>query len=130
MVSERKAVVERYIEGFRRGDREMILDCVTDDVEWNLLGWQSLAGKDSFAGEIQNDAFVGTPELTIERMVEEDDVVVAFGAGRGRLRAGGELRVRVQRRLLLRRRPDPAARHLPGQPLAASATELRACIRT
>ena len=91
MVSERKAVVERYIEGFRRGDREMILDCLTDDVEWNLLGWQSLAGKDSFAGEIQNDAFVGTPELTIERMVEEDDVVVAFGAGRGRLRAGGEL---------------------------------------
>jgi len=91
VVSERKAVVERYIEGFRRGDREMILDCVTDDVEWNLLGWQSLTGKDSFAGEIQNEAFVGTPELTIERMVEEDDVVVAFGAGRGRLRAGGEL---------------------------------------
>ena len=61
VVSERKAVVERYIEGFRRGDREMILECLTDDVEWNLLGWQSLRGKDRFAGEIQNEAFVGTP---------------------------------------------------------------------
>ena len=90
-MSERKAVVERYIEGFRRGDREMILDCLTDDVEWNLLGWQSLAGQDRFAGEIQNDAVVGKPELTIELMVEEDDVVVAFGAGRGRLQAGGVL---------------------------------------
>ena len=90
-MSERKAVVERYIEGFRRGDKDMILDCLTDDVEWNLLGWQSLAGKERFAGEIQNDAFVGAPELTIERMVEEDDIVVAIGAGRGRLRAGGVL---------------------------------------
>jgi uncharacterized protein len=90
-MSERQRVVERYIEGFRQGDRRMILDCLTDDVEWNLLGWQSLQGKEQFAGEIQNDAFVGTPQLTIERMVEEDEVVVAFGAGRGRLRAGGEL---------------------------------------
>ena len=90
-MSERQQVVERYIEGFRQGDRRMILDCLTDDVEWNLLGWQSLQGKEQFAGEIQNDAFVGTPQLTIERMVEEDEVVVAFGAGRGRLRAGGEL---------------------------------------
>ena len=72
-MSDRKETVERYIEGFRRGDREMILDCLPDDVERNLLGRQSLAGKDRFAGEIQNEAFTGTPELTIE----EDDVVFA-----------------------------------------------------
>jgi uncharacterized protein len=91
VVSERKATVERYIEGFRRGDRQMILDCLTDDVEWNLLGWQSLTGKEQFAAEIQNEAFVGTPELTIARKVEEGDIVVAFGDGKGRLKAGGEL---------------------------------------
>ena len=69
----------------------MVLDCVTDDVKWNLLGWQSLKGKDQFAAEIRNDAFVGTPDLTIERMVEDEDLVVALGAGRARLRDGGEL---------------------------------------
>ena len=90
-MSERQDIVQKYIEGFRRGDRDMILECLTDDVEWNLLGWQSLEGKDRFAGEIQNDAFVGTPELTIERMVEDQDMVVALGSGSGRLREGGEL---------------------------------------
>jgi uncharacterized protein len=90
-VSERQRTVERYIEGFRRGDHEMVLECLTDDVEWNLLGWQSLEGKDQFAAEIRNDAFVGNPDLTIERMVEDEDLVVALGAGRARLRNGGEL---------------------------------------
>jgi uncharacterized protein len=69
----------------------MVLECLTDDVEWNLLGWQSLEGKDQFAAEIRNDAFVGNPDLTIERMVEDEDLVVALGAGRARLRNGGEL---------------------------------------
>jgi ketosteroid isomerase-like protein len=90
-VSERQRTVERYIEGFRRGDHDMVLECLTDDVEWNLLGWQSLEGKDQFAAEIRNDAFVGNPDLTIERMVEDEDLVVALGAGRARLRNGGEL---------------------------------------
>ena len=31
----RKRVVERYIEGFRAGDHEMIIACVTDDVTWD-----------------------------------------------------------------------------------------------
>ena len=51
----------------------------------------SRSGRGRSPAKIQNEAFVGTPELTIELMVEEDDVVVAFGAGRGTLRAGGDL---------------------------------------
>jgi hypothetical protein len=31
-MSTRKAVVERYIEGFRRSDHTMVLSCLTDDV--------------------------------------------------------------------------------------------------
>src|SRR5215210_5277155 len=31
-MSPRKALVERYIDGFRRGDHEQILSCLTDDI--------------------------------------------------------------------------------------------------
>ncbi|HEX6362514.1 MAG TPA: hypothetical protein VFZ93_06155 [Albitalea sp.] len=33
-MSARKAVVERYVEGFRRSDHEQVLGCLTDDVVW------------------------------------------------------------------------------------------------
>ena len=31
-MTENKQTVEKYIEGFRRSDHAMILDCLTDDV--------------------------------------------------------------------------------------------------
>jgi ketosteroid isomerase-like protein len=37
MTKDKKSV-ERYMDGFRRGDREQILSCLTDDVEWQLPG--------------------------------------------------------------------------------------------
>lgn len=35
-MSDNKRIVQRYLEGFRTTDRESILSCVTDDVEWNI----------------------------------------------------------------------------------------------
>jgi hypothetical protein len=43
-VTARKRVVERYIEGFRTGDHEMILGCLTDDVTWDMPPHFSLSG--------------------------------------------------------------------------------------
>jgi ketosteroid isomerase-like protein len=81
-MSRRKEVVERYIEGFRRSDHEQILSCLTDDVVWELFGYTTLVGKDAFDEEIENPAFVGSPELTIDRLIEEADTVVAVGQGK------------------------------------------------
>jgi ketosteroid isomerase-like protein len=50
-----------------------------------------LFGKEAFDNEIENDAFVGSPTITITRMTEEDDVVIAEGAVRCAMRAGGFL---------------------------------------
>ena len=47
-MSENKKVVERYMEGFRRSDHEMILSCLTDDVVWDLPGAFHLEGKVAF----------------------------------------------------------------------------------
>jgi uncharacterized protein len=90
-MSLRKEVVETYIEGFRRSDHELILSCVTDDVVWELFGYTTLTGKDAFDKEIANPAFVGSPELTIDRLIEEGDSVVAVGSGRAARRDGEPL---------------------------------------
>ena len=84
----RKRVVERYIEGFRTGDHDMILSCLTDDVAWEMPPYFSLSGKAAFDEAIENEAAPGLPEIELTRLVEEGDVVVAEGAVRAALAAG------------------------------------------
>jgi thioredoxin reductase/ketosteroid isomerase-like protein len=79
--SARKAAVERYFDGFRRGDHGQILALLTDDVAWDLPGFRHLKGKEAFDGEIENAEFVGHPTLTLDRLTEEDGTVVAIGSG-------------------------------------------------
>lgn len=86
-----KATVTRYMEGFNQSDHEMILSCLTDDVVWDMPGGFHLVGKAAFDAEIENPAFVGRPAITILRMVEEDDIVVAEGAVRANRADGGIL---------------------------------------
>jgi ketosteroid isomerase-like protein len=76
-----KTVVEAYFEGFRRSDHERVLACLTDDVVWDLPGYRHLAGKEAFDGEIENEEFTGGPTLTVDRLIEEGDTVVAIGNG-------------------------------------------------
>jgi uncharacterized protein len=90
-MSARKDVVETYIEGFRRVDHAQIVSCVTDDVVWELHGYTIVSGKDAFDQEIENEATVGPPTLTIDRLIEEADTVVAVRSGEVALRDGGLL---------------------------------------
>jgi uncharacterized protein len=86
-----KQTIERYMEGFRRSDHAMVLSCLTDDVEWVITGMFHTTGKAAFDKEIENEAFVGSPAITVSRLVEEADVVVAEGTVKARKRAGGAL---------------------------------------
>ena len=67
------------MDGFNKSDHKQILSCLTDDVEWVMPGAFHLVGKDAFHKEIENDNFVGSPVITIKRILEENDVVVAEG---------------------------------------------------
>ncbi len=91
-MTSHKELVEAYFEGFRQSDHAAILSLLTDDVAWDLPGFRHLNGKDAFDGEIENPAFEGGPKLTIDRMVEEGDTVVAIGTGEGRHRENGPFR--------------------------------------
>jgi uncharacterized protein len=90
-VSDRKAVVQQYVGGFRRTDHPSILDCLTDDVVWVIHGHRTLQGKDAFDGEIENDAAVGSPTLELDRLIEEGDTVVAAGHGAMTLKEAGRV---------------------------------------
>ena len=90
-MSQNKTTVEKYLDGFRRSDHQQILSCLTDDVEWDIPGAFHIVGKQAFDKEIENDAFTGHPDITVTRMIEEGDVVVAEGTVRTQKRLGGFL---------------------------------------
>jgi ketosteroid isomerase-like protein len=90
-MSDRKAVIEQYVDGFRRTDHAAILDCLTDDVVWVIHGHRALQGKDAFDGEIENDAAVGSPALELDQLIEEGDSVVAVGHGAMTLKEAGRV---------------------------------------
>lgn len=90
-MTENKKTVEKYLDGFRKSDHVQILSCLTEDVEWEMPGAFHLIGKPAFDKEIENDAFVGSPTITIIRMVEENDVIIAEGQVRVERKDGGFL---------------------------------------
>jgi ketosteroid isomerase-like protein len=90
-MSANKEAVQRYMDAFARSDHAAVLSCLTDDVEWVIPGAVHLTGKAAFDREIENDAFVGSPAISVSRMSEERDVVVAEGSVRTTRKAGGIL---------------------------------------
>ena len=87
-MTQNKKVVEMFMDGFRRTDRSLILSCLTDDVEWDVPGAFHVRGKDEFNRHIVSDAFVGSPEITVTRLTEDDNVVVAEGSVRTQQKDG------------------------------------------
>src|SRR5688500_19498929 len=75
-----KQTVTRYMDGFRATDRELILSCLTEDVSWSIPGMFDVRGKAAFADHIVDEGFAGKPSITVSRLVEENDVVVAEGS--------------------------------------------------
>lgn len=74
--------------GFPPTDRPRILSCLTDDVEWQIPGAFNLRGKAEFDAHIVDDAFLPGPSITITRLIEENDIVVAEGAVRTQRKDG------------------------------------------
>ena len=109
-MSTRKKIVETYFEGFRESDHKKVLALLTDDVAWVIHGHRELSGKEAFDGEIENDQFEGSPKLTVERLVEESDTLVAPHLGEGKLRGGDEFRFAGCTVCHIRRRTDLARR--------------------
>ena len=79
------------MEGFNEGNHEKVLSCLTDNVIWEMPGFFYLTGKEAFDKEIENDAFEGRPLINLTRMIEENNIVVAEGSVKSKIKAGGIL---------------------------------------
>lgn len=90
-MSTRTATIESYHDGFRRSDHAAVLALLTDDVEWEIVGFSRHAGKAEFDAEIENPAFEGSPTLVIDRMLESEDAVTVLGRGVAHPRGGDDL---------------------------------------
>jgi ketosteroid isomerase-like protein len=86
-----KQTVQAYMDAFNKTDHVAILSCLNDDVEWLIPGVFHTTGKSDFDKQIENDAFVGHPDIKVSRMSEEDDVVIAEGSVRAARKDGGVL---------------------------------------
>ena len=60
----------------------------TDHVEWIIPGMFHHTGKEAFDSEIEYEAFVGSPSIGVDRLTEENDVVVAEDTVRSARRDG------------------------------------------
>jgi uncharacterized protein len=90
-MSENKRTVERYMEAYNKLDHGRILECLTDDVEWLMPGAFDVHGKLEFDGQIESDCFVGPPAIVVNRLVEEDGVVIAEDSVKSAMTDGGML---------------------------------------
>ena len=81
-MSQRQQTIQTYASGFATGDLAQILSCVGDDLVWEFDGQQAGEGKAAFEAQMTRDLASGTAQVTIERFVEQGDVVVALDRGR------------------------------------------------
>jgi hypothetical protein len=58
-------------KGFEEDDAEVILSCLTDDMQWNVAGAFSVKGKDEFRKQIHNENFTGAPVIRIKNEISE-----------------------------------------------------------
>lgn len=86
-----KQTVYEYMNAFQVSDHKRILDCLTDDIVWEMPGIYQHIGKEAFDKEIENDNFVGSPTIQIIKLVEENDIVIAEGAVQGKMKNGNTL---------------------------------------
>src|SRR5262245_38910306 len=89
--SVNKQTVQRYMDEFAKLNHAGVLECLTEDVVWDIPGAFNVTGKAAFDNEIENDAFVGKPTIKVTRMTEENGVVVAEGSVQCARKAGGML---------------------------------------
>jgi len=90
-MGEQKQIVEKYMDGFRASDHEKILSCLTDDVIWEMPGFYLHRGKAAFDQEIEHPNADGHPDITITRLVEEGNIVIAEGAVKAKMQDGSKI---------------------------------------
>ena len=79
------------MDGFLATDHKKILSCLTDNVVWEMPGAYLHNGKAAFDREIKNPNADGHPDISVNRLVEEGNIIVAEGTVKAKMKDGSEL---------------------------------------
>lgn len=90
-MTTQKQTVEKYMDGFRNTDHAKILSCLTDNVVWEMPGFFFHEGKYAFDKEIENPNADGHPDIAVTRLIEEENIVVAEGTVKAKMKDGNKL---------------------------------------
>ena len=77
-MSHRKIVME-IVSAFDNNDIEAILSCVTDDIEWHMLGDQTVSGKENLRQFFTDHADMKMVSSTKNHIIIEGDSVSIDG---------------------------------------------------
>jgi ketosteroid isomerase-like protein len=87
-MNNQKQIVESYMEGFRTTNHKKILSCLNEDIVWEMPGFFYREGITEFDKEIEDPNADGNPDITITRLIEEGNIVIAEGAVKAKLKGG------------------------------------------
>lgn len=84
-------IVRAYMTAYAAGDRDAVGVLLTDDVVWVVYGHAQFDGRKAFLDEMRRGEAAGLPTISVDRLVEDGDLVCATGHVRAPLTNGGEL---------------------------------------
>lgn len=78
MSESNKAVLKNANAAIVEGDNEGFLLLCSEDIVWTTVGESTLKGKDAVRRWMET-AYAEPPRFTVDRLIAEDDFVVALG---------------------------------------------------
>jgi len=78
MALDNKTILQKANAALSAGDNEGFLHYCTDDTVWNFIGEQTIMGKDAVR-EYMAEAYTEPPKFTVEKLIAEDEFVIALG---------------------------------------------------
>ena len=67
--SPKMAFLKEFNIAFAKGDIEFLAECVTDDVEWAIVGYKTIGGKENFVKEFKEMQSEKVKELVIDQIL-------------------------------------------------------------
>ena len=83
-------IIRKVNAGFEAGDTDAILSHLTDDIRWHINGNLAATNKEEFRKEVKNEAFEGTPVITVKNELEDGDLAAVEGEVKARFKGGAK----------------------------------------
>ena len=79
MALTNKEIVEKINQSFNENDTEAFLAYCEDDVTWMMVGGAAMTGKDAIRKEMGMLDSEGKPQITVQHIIADDDLVASNG---------------------------------------------------